>query len=294
MEETKKYKLRGHESFCIREGWLAKGIKQVKQNPRVFHEKNSADALGIGTNMAKAIRYWLKATGLTKEKPGVGTLLTELGELVYDYDPYLEEDFTLWCLHMNLIGNKELATSWYLFFSKCRMEEFVREELERFMGEEIRKYTKKEEIALRSIKDDCGVLLQMYAREKVQDYDPEDKMICPLSRLGILRKSENGYRRTQPDLERFPVEVLLYFLCSIRKEETSVNMETLFGDAVGVHAVLGLGNSAYQECLEELSRNGYVDINRTAGLDMIYKNRALTKEEVALHYYTQTITSSTK
>ena len=33
-----KYKLKGHETFVIREGWVAKGIHAVKENERVFSE----------------------------------------------------------------------------------------------------------------------------------------------------------------------------------------------------------------------------------------------------------------
>ena len=35
-----KVKLKGHESFCIREGWVTKGLLAVQENPRVFSEKD--------------------------------------------------------------------------------------------------------------------------------------------------------------------------------------------------------------------------------------------------------------
>lgn len=45
-------KIRGHETFYIRKGWLYKGLKNVKQNPTVFTNKaeNPMDVLGIGSN----------------------------------------------------------------------------------------------------------------------------------------------------------------------------------------------------------------------------------------------------
>ena len=49
-------KLKGHETFTIREGWLDKGLKAVSDNGKVFSENYGADALGVGSNMAKAIR----------------------------------------------------------------------------------------------------------------------------------------------------------------------------------------------------------------------------------------------
>ena len=82
----KKIRLKGHETFILREGWLAKGIRAVAGNPKVFSEFAGADALGVGTNMAKAIRYWLRASGLTLETKG-GTVLSGFGNQVLQYDP---------------------------------------------------------------------------------------------------------------------------------------------------------------------------------------------------------------
>lgn len=59
-------KLKGHETFALRDGWLNKGLAKVDANPKVFSENHGADALGVGSNMAKAIRYWLKPESLWK------------------------------------------------------------------------------------------------------------------------------------------------------------------------------------------------------------------------------------
>ena len=88
-EKTVKIRLKGHETFILREGWLAKGLKAVADNSRVFSENAGADALGVGTNMAKAIRYWLRAGGITVESKGeVG--LSHFGELIQQYDSCFE------------------------------------------------------------------------------------------------------------------------------------------------------------------------------------------------------------
>ena len=34
-----KVKLKGHESFSIREGWLTKGLFEVKNNSKLFSRK---------------------------------------------------------------------------------------------------------------------------------------------------------------------------------------------------------------------------------------------------------------
>ena len=62
-------KFRGHETFFIRKGWLSKGMKAIKHDSNAFisKEKNPMDTLGIGSNMVKAMRYWMQAVGITTE-----------------------------------------------------------------------------------------------------------------------------------------------------------------------------------------------------------------------------------
>ncbi|MBQ1393650.1 MAG: DUF4007 family protein [Lachnospiraceae bacterium] len=281
-----KYKLKGHETFTIREGWIAKGIHAVHQNERVFSEHSGADVLGVGTNLAKAIRYWLKATGLTVEKPGKGVKLTELGEIIYQLDPYIEENFTLWCMHIGLATNQILATSWYLFFNRFVLEEFKKEEMYTFMEQAFRSYV-GEEVAFseKSLQADCTAILSMYAREQIAKSDPEDKKICPLSRLGLLHGNKNMYKRLQPDLSRFPIEIIWYLMQLCWYEEKSVSIEDFYEGENGVKKILGLSPAVYQECLDLLEKQDYITINRTSGLDMIYKNADQSSQQVAKAYY---------
>ena len=60
----------GHQTFFIREGWLHKGLKLLKEDEdrdeKLLTHELSADYLGVGKNMAMAIRHWLVATGLAE------------------------------------------------------------------------------------------------------------------------------------------------------------------------------------------------------------------------------------
>lgn len=62
--------------------------------------------------MAKSIRYWMRTAGLTDESQATGVHLTELGRTILQCDPYLEDIFTLWIIHINIATNYKLATSW--------------------------------------------------------------------------------------------------------------------------------------------------------------------------------------
>lgn len=86
-------RLKGHEKFHLREGWIAKGLYGVSANPRVFSGSDGTDQLGVGTNMVKSIKYWMLAMGLIKEGQKNGAELTDLGKMILKYDPFLEDAF---------------------------------------------------------------------------------------------------------------------------------------------------------------------------------------------------------
>ena len=53
------FKLKGNESFNIREGWLNKGIEAIREDPTVFTQSTAMDTLGVGSKMVKSIRFWI-------------------------------------------------------------------------------------------------------------------------------------------------------------------------------------------------------------------------------------------
>ena len=85
-------KFRAHDTFFIRKGWLSKGMERVVAKEDLFVDKNEnpMDVLGIGSNMVKALRYWLQAVGLTKEatKGKRVQSLTPLGKEVFAHELY--------------------------------------------------------------------------------------------------------------------------------------------------------------------------------------------------------------
>ena len=84
-------RFRAHETFAIRKGWLHKGMKNIVSSPTVFIDKevNPMEKLGLGTNMVKALRYWLQVSGLTYENQKTRMqFLTRFGELVWENDKY--------------------------------------------------------------------------------------------------------------------------------------------------------------------------------------------------------------
>lgn len=278
-----EYRLKGHEKFPLREGWIGKGLEGVKEDEKIFRDKKATDRLGVGSNMVKAIRYWLRAFGLTEEHPKKGVSLTEFGKIVAEQDPDLKNLFTLWMMHANLSENKEQATAFYLFFQKNRMEEFTKEEVFLSMKKELVSYLQAEDFSESSLRDDLDVLLNMYGKDKEMD-DPEDKNRSPLSRLSLLKKTENGYEKRPPELRKFHENILLYKIVSLLETERSVSIETI---AQWAENTFYLSRVDLNLLLDRLEGKGKIELQRTAGLDMIYlaEEKDISRRDVLLEGY---------
>lgn len=292
MERRKKIRLKGHESFMLRDGWLHKGITSVYKNPNVFGEYMGADALGVGSNMAKSIRYWLKVLGLTREISRKGTYLTELGKLILEKDSYIEDIFTVWLLHLQLLFHKEEATVWYLFFNETAAEECNREQIYHLLKQAMNSYSGEDTYSERSLESDCIVLLNMYVKERQTDYDPEEKSISPFSVLGLIRMEQKKYSKQQPEFDKLhPLIVLINILMMDREidgnqERPGISIDDLLRKGNSPGKVLNLSRAALNLYLDKLYAEEYLDVNRTAGLDMVYlKKEYLDILTIAGIYY---------
>lgn len=282
-----RIKLKGHETFALREGWLNKGLSEINKSNRAFSINYGADVLGVGSNMAKAIRYWLRAGGFTSESSKSGTKLTEIGTIVFEQDKYLEDNFALWIFHVNLAWNQEHATSWYLFFNELNVEDFTKEELTEQLMSRLTVLAEDKKVPERSVRDDVSVLLHMYTKEKIENYDPEEKKISPFSRLGILKRSGNRYRKIQPTEEEVHPLVVLYAMQKyfLRIKKDAAGIDELLQAPLSPGKILNLKRVALNEYIDRLAQQEYLIVNRTAGLDMVYMKTMLLPEQIVAEYY---------
>ena len=286
MSDNKRMKFQGHEKFALREGWLNKGMEAVAKDPRVFKDKYATDALGVGTNMVKAIRYWMTAFRLIKEERKEGTLLTDLGKVIYKEDVYFDKYFTLWVLHSNLVNNSEDATTWYAFFEKADFEEAEKEELDNYIIRELLKYSEKDKLPEKSIKTDIDVLLKMYSNNNIKE-DPEEKNICPLSTLGLVSFNGNTIAKKSPDLQIIDEWTILYELARIFEIENSdnISIDRVSDGEDSISNVFNLSRIVVNQYLDKIENMGYIKVDRTAGLDMIYKEKNFDRMQIVKEYY---------
>jgi len=190
----------GHETFSIREGWLYKGLNLLVNEPDKLHHRFVADYLGVGSNMAKSIRYWLQATKLAIQDPKKRGRLkqTNFGAVIFENDPYFIETDTWWLLHINLVSSVPFANTWYWFFNYFNLERFERT----VVVENLRQYIQLHNRKIPSFKTldrDVSCLLSSYSHHIPLEYvDPEEARDCPFRELGLMNfMRSSGYYRMQ-------------------------------------------------------------------------------------------------
>ena len=294
-------KFRAHDTFFIRKGWLSKGMRNVIADKDVFitkdKDRNPMDVLGIGANMVKALRYWLQAVGLTEE-PSKGQrfqYLTELGQIIYDQDPYIEEIGTLWLLQYQLAKNKMDATAWYFFFNEFNMVEFTREEFVQSLQNYI--LMAQEQAAVRSLNDDFSCIISTYvSRGKTSStrVSPENNIDCPVGELGlidILRKTGNNvvYKKSIPAAETIDPWIALAVIYEQASGNKEISLSNLLSAPCNIGRVFNLDSITMIEILHKAERTGLLRIVRTAGLDYIKLNEEYTFIDCVKKYYEEIV-----
>lgn len=279
-----KIRIQGHEKFVIREGWITKGLAALEKDSHSFSDKYATDIFGIGSNMVKSLRYWLRAFGLTEEKGSKGTYLTTCGSIINEYDKYLEDSFTLWVLHSNIVRNIDNATTWYMYFNKCDANELSKEQITKVLYREIYKYVNGQTFSELSLKNDIDIMLSMYSRDK-NIGDPEDKNNSPFSTLRLVKSIDGKYTKQSPDLNEISEWNILYELAKLMEGMNSISIDTAIYGNNGISNIYQLNSVVINEYLDKLEALGYIRVTRTAGLDTIYRETDFTIETVMKEYY---------
>lgn len=284
-------KYSGHESFSIRKDWLAKGIRKFEAFKK--DELSAMDELGIGKNMVKALRYWLKVTGITVDEPKKKVFdISMLGNLIKKYDPYTEELGTLWILQYNLAKNIENATSWYFFFNEFSLSEFTAEDYLLAIKKWDEMHNEKPASESSLLKDfDClrRTYLQRSSLDdngKNEDFGPESNMECPFTELGLLKSLEKGlYKKASPSKQNLPLLIVLAIIINQANEQKEIKLSDLQNQPNSVGKVFNLDTILLISLLSDLENKGYVKVVRTAGLDVLRITTDLTYLDCIEKYY---------
>lgn len=282
---TNKVRLKGNESFILREGWIKKGLTEVEKNPKIFSDKDAVVYLGIGSNMVKSLKFYLTTMNLIKNKEGKnnGVELTNLAKLILEYDKYLEDIFTIYLLHLNFVLDDYNAfVANYIFnnFDNTKLDkENIQDQIEEYLKYNNISYSDK------SLKDDINSFIKMYTKSEIED--PETDLNSPFSDLYLFKKINNvKINKIKSEYSNLNMYVVYYALIKMLKEDkNNISIESILNTKDSVGKLLNLDKSLLNVYLEEMKKAGLIEINKTAGLDMIYFNHILTEEEIIKEYF---------
>ena len=294
----------GHQTFYIREGWLAKGLALLLDDASAFDDPFVADQLGVGRNMAKSIEHWLLATGLaTKaerqrraDRPRLKA--TELGKIIVKHDPWFLDPGTWWFLHINLVRSPAHAATWHWFFNHYASSRFERatvvaqlEQHERLRSQRVP--------SPKTLERDVSCFLGSYAVEvPYRRKDPEEEIDCPFQELRIIRHFRaSGYYELNRRRKSISPQVLLHALQApgltfdARTGMVDVTLHDLHRMEGGPAQVLALSADALFEHLVELetnSRDAPLSMSGLAGDRQLRYEFVPAPELVARHFHLAT------
>lgn len=282
----------GHESFPFRYGWLKKGVDAISgEDASLFFARPDAlIPLGVGKNMVYSIRHWLVVLGLA-EMYGKGRgRKSDLRpsdfatELLGDegWDPYLEDEGTLWLLHHRLVMSRERAATWWWGFHRPPTATFRRSEL---VAELLAAAAAKGWRATAgTVKRDVDCFVRTYLPLARQRADSEDAVACPLTTLGLVQPTSEkdeyilsyGFQPSLPDaIFRWAVAEFCRDTNVSVGDAFSVSLERLLHDEGSPGRVFRLSEEAMLERLYRLGHHTHGDweYDETSGLRQLRVRR---------------------
>ncbi|MEY2922762.1 MAG: hypothetical protein RL108_1388 [Bacteroidota bacterium] len=243
--ELTKYTFSGHDSFQCRQLWLKKGYDFVQEG-KSFNDEDAVVKLGVGKNMVSSIRFWLKSFNIINSKD----IPTEFGKRLFDdengYDPFLEDEASLWLLHYQLVKNG-FASIYHIIFNEFRKEKLF------FNKETFVNYVKRigeSNLELNfnenTIAKDFIVFANLYKSDP-ESKDVEDSFSGILSELELLKKTGKGkdeqFFIENSERDNLPMSILLYSILDNSSFGYSISLNSLEFDLNSPGSIFALNRS---------------------------------------------------
>jgi hypothetical protein len=244
-ERADEFRFGGHQSFPLRIAWLPKATAAIKAGLDPLSDPLvGVVELGLGKNMVEALRCWIDAYGVARRLQTGGWELTALGEGLFGdsgFDPFLEDEQTLWLLHW-LISTLDRSPffAWELLINRWNEPTFTAAGAVAAFGREADSNGRK--LSEVSARQHFDVWLHTYLSTRTRAM--EDGLDSPLASLGLIRlmgERESANGRSEPvygfDLSpKRPIGQALFRYCladwwarSYRDEETIPFWEVVLG-----------------------------------------------------------------
>ncbi len=266
MLTKQKLAFSGHESFHCRQFWLKKGYDFVASGKK-FSEESSVIDLGVGKNMVTSIKFWMKSFELIGNDEKVTKLAAKLFDDRNGWDPYLEDEGTLWLMHYHLTKNN-VASIYNLIFNELRKTkpEFDRKHFFSLVSN-------RGKFSEATLTKDFNVFQNTYIPSK-SNKDIEDSYSGILTELGLVfskkvdDKNEvlviEGKRRNE-----VPADMILYAIVDNGEYGLSIDFDSLYSEHNSIGTIFALSREGLTEKLEEIAKREK---------NIVFKNEAGIRE----------------
>jgi hypothetical protein len=295
-----KYNFSGHESFQCRSLWLKKGYDFVSSNGH-FSREDAVVSLGVGKNMVTAIRFWMKAFNIITVKDEITvfgrSLLNDDG-----WDPYLEDDASLWLLHYQLVKNN-FASTYNIIFNEFRREkiEFTRDTFVAYIKKRA-EFDENINFTQNTVEADFDVFKKMYLSSLEDSKNAEDTfsgLLCDLKLVQTYKREKadwSGKKETTTRYDCFYIEnserpklpsaLFLYAIADNFAFGKSISLRSLENDINSPGSVFALNRSGILDKISELTES-HQDINYydQAGIKELQFAQQLDPLTVLKQYY---------
>jgi hypothetical protein len=269
-------KFSGHDTFHCRQQWLLKGVELIDNKElKGFHNLEDAILeLGVGKNMVQAIQYWIRAFGLIDEEKKLSDIAKIIFSIDGGYDPYLEDEGTLWLLQY-LICNIDIASIYRLIFSDYTNErisnEFDERQIINFIKFKIAESSSRE-TSENTLNSDFKVFIQSYFSGVRTLKSLEDDFNSPLIELNLISsiRRENGiitYKVNKENRVDFPLEIFGYCMFDLYGNNSAIQFKDI-RKTLGAYFVIS--NEGLEIIIEKLcSKYSQFIFNDDAGIRQI-------------------------
>jgi hypothetical protein len=276
--ELTKYTFSGHDSFQCRQLWLKKGYDYVQEG-KSFNDEDAVVQLGVGKNMVSSIRFWLKAFNIIDNKD----IPTEFGKRLFDdengYDPFLEDEASLWLLHYQLVKNG-FASIYSIIFNEFRKEKLF------FNKDTFVNYVKRIgesnpdlNFNENTVAKDFIVFANLYKSDP-ESKDVEDSFSGILSEIELLKTTGKGkdeqFFIENSERDNLPEAIVLYAILDNPNYGKSISLNSLEFDNNSPGSIFALNRTGLMNKISDMV-DGFKDITFTdqAGIkELQFKNKA--------------------
>ncbi len=286
-----------HETFALRYSWLTKGFQAISDKSfDITDADNATVRLGVGKNMVASIRYWLRACQMMEQHT---IAPSKLGKLILaddGYDPYLEDEATVWLIHWLLATNSEQATAWFWFFNKFHRPEFTGQELQSALSDFLKEaIIKGKRPAANTLKSDAALIPRMYAGvRQTRKVSLEESLDSPLALLRLITQSsgDKGFVSKSESRPGLPVGIFAFAVTQLmqHKKVTSIPIEELLysrDEYAAPGSVFRLTETDLITKLEQMvyAVKGMYEIRETAGIHQLYMMTEVVAEDYLKYHY---------